>query len=133
MIRLWLLVTSIAVAAAPSMSQVSCRPVPESVETHARVRVDGAVEKAQLVFQPKPKYPPDAAKAGVQGRVRLEAVVGKNGSIKKVKVISGEPVLVKAAIEAVSRWRYKPTLVAGKPVEVETEIDVIFKLRKQRP
>ncbi len=131
-IRLWLVVTSIAVAAAPSTSQVSGRPAPESVETHAQVRIDGRVEKAQLVFQPRPKYPPDAVKAGVYGRVRLEALVGKNGSIKKLRVISGQPLLVKAATDAVSQWRYKPTLIAGKPVEVGTEIDVIFKLPKSR-
>ncbi len=89
-------------------------------------------EKAHLVFQPRPKYPPDAVKAGVQGRVRLEALVGKNGSIKKLKVISGQPLLAKAATDAVSQWRYKPTLIAGKALEVETEIDVIFKLPRPR-
>ena len=129
----WLLITGIATAAVAVVSQVSGRTAPQIAETRTRVRTICLVPKAQLVFQPKPKYPPDAVKAGVRGTVRLDAVVGKDGSIKKLKIISGEPVLVKAATEAVSQWRYKPTLLAGKPVEVSTEIDVIFELPKPRP
>ncbi len=114
------------------MSQVPGHPAAEGVETRAQARIDGHLEKVQLVFQPWPKYPPEAKKAGVRGRVRLEALVRKNGSIKKLKVLSGHPLLVKAATEAVSQWRFKPTVLAGEPVEVETEIDVIFKLPTQR-
>ena len=128
-----LVVVCIAMAVAPLRSQVSDSTASESVEARARVRTSCAVLKAQLVFQPKPKYPPDAVKAGVKGAVRLEAIIGKDGSIKKLKVLSGAPVLVKAATEAVSQWRYKPTLLAGKPVEVSTEIDVIFEFPRRRP
>jgi protein TonB len=62
---------------------------------------------------------------------RLEAIVGTDGLVKKLTVMSGDPVLVKAATDAVSRWRYKPTVLNGTPVEVETEIDVNFKLPKR--
>jgi len=86
---------------------------------------------AVVLYQPRPKYPPEAVKAGVQGMVRLEAVVGKDGSVKKLKVSSGDPVLAKAATDAVSRWRYKPIVLDGTPVEMETEIDVNFKLPKR--
>ena len=70
-------------------------------------------------------------KARVQGTVHLEAVVGKDGSVKKLKVMGGDPMLAKAATDAVSRWHYKPTLVGGKPVEFMTEIDVNFELSKR--
>ncbi len=129
--RLWFVMAIIAVAAIPATSQVSGRSAPESVETHAPVRIDGSVLKARLEFQPKPEYPPDAVKAGVQGTVRLRAVVARNGSVKKLKVATGNPLLAKAAVEAVSRWRYRPILVGGKPHEFRTESYVIFKLPKK--
>jgi protein TonB len=88
--------------------------------------------KPVLLYQPWPKYPPEAVKAGVQGMVRLEAIVGEDGSVKKLKVVSGDPVLAKAATNAVSRWRYKPTVLDGMPVEIETEIFVNFKLPKRK-
>jgi len=122
---------SILAAAVLSIGQDSSSQGSKAVETRVRVRIDGSIEKAVLLYQPWPKYPPEAVKAGVQGMVRLEAIVGKDGSVKKLKVVSGDPVLAKAVTDAVSRWRYKQTLVGGKPVEVETEIDVIFKLPKR--
>ena len=130
----WLLVTGVATAAVPVMSQVPGRTAPEIAESRARVLIYCPVLKApQVVFQPKPKYPPEAVKAGVKGTVRLEAIVAKDGLIKRLNVISGEPVSVKAATEAVSQWRYKPTLLSGKPVEVSTAVDVKFELPKHRP
>jgi len=86
------------------------------------------VENAKLLFQPKPEYPPLAKMARIQGTVRLEAVISKDGTIQDLKVVSGHPLLVKAALEAVQRWRYQPTLLNGEPVEVITEIDVNFTL-----
>ena len=67
--------------------------------------------------------------AHLQGQVRLEVVIGTNGSIQDLRVISGHPLLVKAALDAVSYWCYQPTLLNGEPVEVETEIGVNFALR----
>lgn len=130
-IQLWLVTASVLTAAVLSAGQDSGARGSKAVETHVGVRIDGHLEKAILLFQPKPEYPPEAVKAGLQGTVRVEAVVGRDGSIKKLKVASGDPVLAKAASDAVSRWRYKPTLVGGKPVEVLTEIYVNFKLPKR--
>jgi periplasmic protein TonB len=103
-------------------------PPPPKPSTPKRIRVGGQVENAKLMFQPKPEYPPLAKMARIQGTVRLEALISKDGTIQDLKTLSGHPLLVKAALEAVSRWRYQPTLLNGEPVEVVTEIDVNFTL-----
>ena len=103
-------------------------PPPPKPQAPKRVRVGGQVESARLIFQPKPEYPPLAKMARIQGVVRLDAIISKDGTIQDLKVISGHPLLVHAAIEAVSRWRYQPTLLNGESVEVATEIDVNFTL-----
>ena len=66
--------------------------------------------------------------ARIQGAVRLEALICTDGTIRSLRVLAGHPLLVKAAIDAVARWRYQPTLLNGDPVEVITEIDVNFAL-----
>ena len=83
-----------------------------------------------LIYGPKPDFPQLAKMARIQGAVRLEALIAKDGTIKGLKVISGHPLLVKAALQAVHIWRYQPTLLNGQPVEVETEIDVNFSLQE---
>jgi TonB family protein len=93
-----------------------------------RIRVAGSVIAGKLIFQPQPEYPPLARMARIQGEVRLEVVVDKEATVQDVKVLSGHPLLVKAAIEAVSRWRYQPTLFQGQPVEVLTEVEQGFSL-----
>jgi protein TonB len=103
-------------------------PPPPKAATPKRIRVGGQVEAARLILQPKPEYPPLAKMARIQGTVRLEAIISKDGTIQDLKVVSGHPLLVKAALEAVQRWRYQPTLLNGEPVEVVTEIDVNFTL-----
>jgi periplasmic protein TonB len=103
-------------------------PPPPKAATPKRIRVGGQVESAKLIFQPKPEYPPLAKMARIQGTVRLEAVISKDGTIQDLKTVSGHPLLVKAALDAVQRWRYQPTLLNGEPVEVVTEIDVNFTL-----
>jgi protein TonB len=103
-------------------------PPPPKAATPKRIRVGGQVESAKLIFQPKPEYPQLAKMARIQGVVRLEAIISKDGTIQDLKVVSGHPLLVKAALEAVQRWRYQPTLLNGEPVEVVTEIDVNFTL-----
>lgn len=103
-------------------------PPPPKAATPKRIRVGGQVEAARAIFRPTPEYPPLAKMARIQGTVRLEAVISKDGTIQDLKVLSGHPLLVKSAMEAVQRWRYQPTLLNGDPVEVVTEIDVNFTL-----
>jgi protein TonB len=94
----------------------------------APLRVSGGAQAARLVFGPKPAYPPLAKAARVQGVVRIQAVIGLDGAIKNLQVVSGPPLLVAAAIAAVRQWRYEPTLLSGQPVEVATDIEVNFAL-----
>jgi len=75
-----------------------------------------------------PVYPPIARAAGVQGTVVLEATISANGTIKNLRVVSGNAMLRQAAIDAVSRWRYRPFLLNGQPIEVETTISVVFSM-----
>jgi len=109
-------------------------PPPPPVGTKAtkprQVRVSH-IDPAKLIFQPKPEYPPVARMARIEGTVRLEAVIGTDGRVENLKVVSGHPLFLKAAVDAISRWRYQPTLLNGEPVEVLTEIDVIFQLAGQ--
>ena len=92
------------------------------------VKVGGGVQAALLISAPKPAYPPLAKALRVQGTVKLEAVIGRDGSIRNLAVTAGPALLVKAALEAVAQWRYRPTLLNGEPVEVITEIEVNFRL-----
>ena len=93
-----------------------------------RIRVGGNVQQAKLVNQVMPLYPPLAKSARIQGTVRLEAIIAKDGSIQNLRVISGHPLLIQTAMDAVRQWRYQPTLLNGEPVEVVTTIDVVFTL-----
>ncbi len=93
-----------------------------------RTRVGGAVQAAKLVNRVQPMYPPLARQTRISGTVKLHAIIGKSGAVEQLQVVSGHPLLVQAALDAVRQWRYQPTLLNGEPVEVDTEIDVIFSL-----
>lgn len=101
-----------------------------STENPKRIRIGGAVEAAHLFTQVMPVYPQAAKDAGAQGTVVLHAVVAKDGSLLSLRVMNGQvnPDLARAAVEAVSHWRYRPTLLNGEPVEVDTTIEVHFTL-----
>jgi periplasmic protein TonB len=96
--------------------------------TPQRVRISQGVTRGLLVQKIEPQYPPLARAARVQGEVVLSAVIDTNGQITNLQLVSGHPMLVPAAIAAVKQWRYKPYLLNGQPVEVETTITVIFSL-----
>jgi TonB family protein len=98
-----------------------------------RVRIGGRVEAAKLINRVQPIYPALARQTGIQGAVKLHAILGKDGSVQQLQVISGHPLLVQASLDAVRQWIYQPTLLEGKPVEVDTEIDVLFQLQQQKP
>ena len=93
-----------------------------------RIPVGGNVQQAKLVRQPRPVYPPLAKQARIQGVVKLNAIISRDGTIQNLTVLSGHPLLVPAAMEAVKQWVYAPTLLNGEPVEVVTQIDVNFTL-----
>ena len=96
--------------------------------TPQRVRVSQGVSQGLLIKKIQPSYPPLARQARIQGQVLLQAEISKDGTIQNLRLISGHPMLAPAAIEAVKQWRYKPYYLNGEPVEVETQITVIFSL-----
>lgn len=103
-------------------------PPPPKIEAPKRIRVGGQVQAAKIIDQVRPIYPPLAKQARIQGVVRLEAIISKQGQIENLRVMSGHPLLIQAALDAVRLWRYQPTLLNGEPVEVVTTIDVVFTL-----
>jgi periplasmic protein TonB len=106
-------------AAAPNLTKA----------TPQRVRVSQGVITGLLIYRIEPTYPPVARAAHIQGVVVLAAIIDKDGNIQNLQVVSGHPLLAPAAIEAVKQWRYKPFLLNGQPLEVETTVNVMFQLR----
>jgi len=93
-----------------------------------RVRVSQGVSTGLLVTKVQPQYPEDARQARIQGSVVLKALIDKNGDVEELTLVSGHPLLAPAAIEAVKQWQYKPYLLNGQAVKVETQIVVNFQL-----
>ncbi len=114
--------------AVPSAAPPRPPPPKEKPVTPSRIRVGGNVQAANLIRTVTPVYPALAKQARIQGTVRFSAVIGKDGSIQNLQLVSGPPLLVAAAQEAVKQWQYKPTLLNQEPVEVLTQIDVNFTL-----
>ena len=110
-------------------SVLSSTPVAvPKIATPTRVRVSSGVSQGLLVHRVSPTYPPLARQARIQGVVVLQAQISKDGSIQNLQLISGHPMLAPAAIEAVKQWKYKPYLLNGEPVEVDTQVQVNFTL-----
>ncbi|HEY3619237.1 MAG TPA: TonB family protein [Candidatus Sulfotelmatobacter sp.] len=110
-------------------SVLSSTPVAvPKIATPQRVRVSSGVSSGLLIRKVSPNYPPLARQARIQGTVVLQAQISKDGSIQNLQLISGHPMLAPAAIEAVKQWKYKPYLLNGEPVEVETQVQVNFTL-----
>src|ERR1700686_3413350 len=108
---------------------ISSTPVAvPKVATPQRVRVSSGVSSGLLVRKVQPNYPPLARQARIQGSVLLQAEISKDGTIENLHLIIGHPMLAPAAIEAVKQWKYKPYILNGEPVEVETQITVNFTL-----
>jgi protein TonB len=93
-----------------------------------RVRLGGQILQGKLIYAPKPSYPVLALRARVEGQVQLAAVIARDGAVLNLTVVSGHPLLVQAALDAVRHWRYAPTLLNGDPVEVISTIVVNFTL-----
>jgi protein TonB len=107
---------------------VAAPPPPPAAPKQTRIKLGGQVVAAKLVAQPQPVYPPLARQARIQGNVVLHAIIDKDGRVGELQVISGHPLLVQSALEAVKNWRYQPTQLNGDPVEVDTTITVSFVL-----
>ncbi len=108
-------------------------PAVEPAETKAKqpklIRIS-KLDPAQLIHKVTPEYPAVARAAGISGLVRIEAIIGTDGSIRELRFVSGPPLLARAAIDAVRQWHYKPMVLNGEPTEVLTGIDVVFTLAR---
>jgi protein TonB len=102
-------------------------PVPTPVK---RMRIASRVAEANLIHDVAPQYPPEAGRARIEGAVVLMAVIGKDGSVEDVRVESGLPILAQAAIDAVKQWRYRPYLLNGEPIEIDSRITINFTLSR---
>jgi protein TonB len=100
---------------------------PPQIEKHP-AKISEGVLQAQLITRIEPRYPALAVQTKTEGVVRLHAIISRDGRITSLDILSGHPLLIHAALEAVSQWRYRPTMLNGEPVEVETSITVIFRL-----
>jgi len=109
----------------------SMPPPPPPADGARRITIGGNVQSAKLVSQPKPAYPPLAKQARISGTVMLSVIIGADGSVRDIQVISGHPLLIPPALEAVRQWKYSPTLLNGEPAEVSTQVDVNFTLSDQ--
>jgi len=105
---------------------LAATPVPAPKRTHVPARI----AEANLVYDVAPKYPPEAGRERIEGTVVLMAVIGRDGTVQDVRVQSGLPVLAQAAIDAVKQWRYRPYLLNGEPVEIDSQITINFNLSR---
>ncbi len=111
----------------PGQGMVSAMaPPPPKPTAPTRVKQGGNVTAASIINQTRPLYPALARQARIQGNVVLHAIIDKDGKVAQLEVISGHPLLVQSALDAVKQWRYKPTQLNGDPVEVDTTITVTF-------
>jgi len=105
------------------------RPSASAGVAPQRIRAD-SLQATTPIRQDRPVYPPEARQAGIQGVVRLQATISRAGAVTNIMVISGHPLLVTAALNAVKQWIYEPVTLNGDPVEVRTEIDIPFTLNQ---
>jgi len=125
------LLTSLVAAGTPTPIAKPPAPTPEAPKPEvvtAPKRVHRGINFAEPIFRPEPAYPPLARTARISGTVELSGVIGIDGRMHELRVVRGHPLLVKAAVDAVSQWVYKPTRLNGEPVEVDAPITVVFKL-----
>lgn len=137
--RHWLwfrIVTAILLASALSVAQEGSSKEADSTQSASKsdaatpqpMRLSQAVANSLLIKKKPPKYLSDARKARIQGPVVVQPVVDTSGSVKDLKLVSGHPMLAPAALKAVKKWKFRPYLLNGQPVEFETQLVVSFAL-----
>jgi periplasmic protein TonB len=88
------------------------------------------LDPAMLVYRVEPAYPTLARQTGRSGRVELRAIIATDGTIQSLQVVSGDPLFLQSALQAVQQWRYKPTVLNGRPVEIDTFITVVYTINR---
>jgi protein TonB len=118
-----------AIAAFVPVTEPPILPPPPPPNIHTPIRPGGNIQESKLIFKANPVYPELARRAHVSGAVVLEAIIDEEGKVSKLKVLSGNPLLIDAAVGAVKQWKYSPTVLNGEPVPVIATVTVIFRLR----
>jgi len=121
-------ISNAPLAEAPPPVKIAAPAAPPPPAAPRQIQVGGDVQAALLVVQTPPVYPIAARQGRIQGTVKLMAIIGTDGKIKNLTIISGHPLLVQAALNAVRHWVYRATVLDGVPVEVNTDIEVRFGL-----
>jgi periplasmic protein TonB len=111
------------------IGKTNVQPLVPSVPTLSVVRI-AHIDPAMLIHRVEPIFPTLARQGGREGRVELHALIGSNGTVQSLQVLEGDAMFYQSALDAVSQWRYKPTLLNGRAVEVDTHITVIYKLNR---
>ena len=114
----------------PSVAPPPPPPPVQKAQTVQRIKVGGNVQGAMILRKTPPVYPQLAKSARVSGVVHLAAIIAKDGTIQELHSLGGPALLIQAAMDAVKTWIYKPTMLNGEPVQVETTIDVNFTLNQ---
>ena len=112
----------------PPTARLVVPPEDKTPEIKERRRVSESVQMAQLITRVEPKYPLLAIQTHREGRVELHALISTTGRIESLEVISGDPLFIQSALAAVREWRYNPTILNNRPIEVDTRITVIYTL-----
>jgi len=123
------LVLCVALGLHPTGFVRPCVAGARDTQTPTRIRVSGKIQQTKLINKVPVNYPPEAKAARIQGVVQLQIVIGTDGTVKQAEVLSGQPLLVRAALDAVRQWTYAPTTLNGQPVEVVTRVAVVFHLK----
>ncbi len=110
----------------------SRQPTPPVTAPRAKQRlsISAAVEQAMLIRRVEPVYPPLGIQLRREGRVELHAIISTDGSMQSLEVITGDPLFIPSALSAVRQWRYRPTILDGQPIEVDTHITVVYTLNR---
>lgn len=112
----------------PGVDSVTAPTASLQTESTTRVSASSDAQETRMIERVAPVYPPLARQTRVQGTVRLHVIIGIDGKVKQLEVVSGHPLLIQSAMDAVKQWRYSPTTLNGQPVEVDTIVDVIYSL-----
>lgn len=103
-------------------------PAPPTAAPKAPIRVGGRIREPRAVSRPEPIYPALAKQARLQGDVVIDAVIDVNGNVVEMQVVSGHPLLIPSALDALKRWRYQPTILNEEPVPVQLLVTIRFRL-----
>jgi periplasmic protein TonB len=114
--------------ALPALVLLAAFAVAQDNPPPKHLRVSSGVADSLKIHDAMPHYPRKAQEKGIQGDVLLQATIDIKGNLTNLKVVQGDPILVKAAVDAVKKWRYRPYILNGEPVDVDTTIKIQFYL-----